>query len=158
MLWLQSAWDRDFLFSHAVFKLGCAQHREMVDIQYLITLRSRVLLEKLTDSQLVEKFPAFYGTRRFITAFTSARHLSLYWASSIQSMIPTSNFLKIHLNIIFPSTPVSPKWSLSLRFPHQNSVYNCPLTHAWYMPRPSYSSRFYHPNNILGEQYRSLTF
>jgi len=37
---------------------------------------SRVL-EKLTGPQLVKKFPAFYGTRRFITAFTSARHLSL---------------------------------------------------------------------------------
>jgi hypothetical protein len=39
---------------------------------------SRVLLEKLTGLQLVKKFPAFYGTRRFITAFASAaRHLSL---------------------------------------------------------------------------------
>jgi len=33
--------------------------------------------ENLTASQLVKKFPPFYGTRRFITAFTSARHLSL---------------------------------------------------------------------------------
>jgi hypothetical protein len=37
---------------------------------------SKVLLEKLTGLQLVKKFPAFYGTRRFITAFTSARRLS----------------------------------------------------------------------------------
>jgi hypothetical protein len=29
--------------------------------------------------QLVKKFPAFYGTRRFITALTSARHLSNRW-------------------------------------------------------------------------------
>ena len=36
------------------------------------------ILEKLTGFQLVKKFPAFYGTRRFITTFTSARHLSLY--------------------------------------------------------------------------------
>ena len=46
-------------------------------LTYLLTPCSRVLLEKLTGSQLVNKFPAFYGTRRFITAFTSARHLSL---------------------------------------------------------------------------------
>jgi len=36
-------------------------------LTYLLTAWSRVL-EKLTGRQLVEKFPAFYGTRRFITA------------------------------------------------------------------------------------------
>ena len=40
---------------------------------------------------------------------------------------PTSHFLNIHLIITFPSTPMSPKWSLSLRFPHQNPVHNSPL-------------------------------
>jgi hypothetical protein len=35
------------------------------------------LLEKLTGLQLVKKFPEFYGTRKFIAAFTRARHLSL---------------------------------------------------------------------------------
>jgi len=44
---------------------------------YLLTPWSRVFLEKLTGLQLVKKFPAFYGTRRFITALTSARLLSL---------------------------------------------------------------------------------
>ena len=60
----------------------------------------------------------------------------------------TSHFLKIHLNIILPSTPGSPKWSLSFMFPHQNPVYASPLPHKRYMPRPSHSSRFYHPDNI----------
>jgi hypothetical protein len=46
-------------------------------LTYLLTPWSRVLLEKLTGWQLVKKFPTFYGTRRLITAFTSARHLSL---------------------------------------------------------------------------------
>ena len=45
-------------------------------LTYLLTPWSRVL-EKLTGLQLVKKFPAFYGTQRFSTVFTSARHLSL---------------------------------------------------------------------------------
>jgi len=36
-------------------------------------LWSRVLLEMLNGSQLVKKIPAFYGTRRFITIFTSTQ-------------------------------------------------------------------------------------
>jgi hypothetical protein len=36
-----------------------------------------VLLEKLSGFQLIKKFPAFYVSRRFITAFTSVCHLSL---------------------------------------------------------------------------------
>ena len=46
-------------------------------LTYLLTPYSRVLLEKLTSFQLIKKFPAFYVTRRFITSFTSARHLPL---------------------------------------------------------------------------------
>jgi len=46
-------------------------------LTYSLTPRSRVLLDKLTGSQVVKKFPAFNVTRRFIIAFTTARHLSL---------------------------------------------------------------------------------
>jgi len=46
-------------------------------LTYLLTPRNTTLPEKLTGSQLVKKFPTFYGTRKFITAFTSVRHLSL---------------------------------------------------------------------------------
>ena len=38
-------------------------------LTYLLTPWSRVLLEKPDGSQLTKKFPAIYGTQRFITAF-----------------------------------------------------------------------------------------
>jgi hypothetical protein len=49
--------------------------------QILLTPRSKVVLEQLTDSQLVKKLPAFYGTGRFITGFARAYHLFLSRAS-----------------------------------------------------------------------------
>jgi len=36
--------------------------------------------------------------------------------------IPTSQLLEIHPNIIHPSTPRSPQWSLSVPFPHQDPI------------------------------------
>ena len=62
--------------------------------------------------------------------------------------IPTSHLLEIHPNIIHSSTPRSPQWSLSLRFPHQDPIHPPLLTHTRRMPSPSHSSRFYHPHNI----------
>ena len=132
---------------------GCKNGKSFIlpDITYLLTYslhRAQSFLRSYPVLQLVKQFPAFYGTRRFITAFTLAHHLSLSWASSIQSMPTKPHFLKIHLNIILPSKPVSSKWSLSLRFLHQNTLYVSPLPHTCYMPRPSHSSQFYHPNDI----------
>jgi hypothetical protein len=47
-------------------------------LTYLITYSLHgAVLEKLTGLKLVKKFPAFYATRRFITAFTTARPRSL---------------------------------------------------------------------------------
>ena len=55
------------------------------------------------------KIPAFHGTRRFITTLTSVRHLSLSWASPIQSIYshPTSwrsiLILPTHLRLGLPT-------------------------------------------------------
>ena len=54
--------------------------------------------------------------------------------------IPTSYLLKIHLNIIHPSTPRSPQWSPSLRFPHQDPIHPPLLTHTRHMPSPDQST------------------
>ena len=114
-------------------------------LTYLLTPWCRVLLEKLIGLELVKKFPAFHGTRWFIIALTSVRHLSLSWASPIQSI---SHLLEINPNIIHPSTPRSSQWSLSLRLPYQDPIRPPLLTHTRHMPSPSHSSRFYHPHNI----------
>ena len=77
-------------------------------LTYVLTPWCRVLLEKLTGLQLVKKFPAFHGTRSFITALTSVRHLSLSWASPIQSIYPHSTswrsilILSTHLRLGLP--------------------------------------------------------
>ena len=76
---------------------------------YLLTPWCRALLEKLTGLQLVKKFPAWHGTRRFIPALTSVRHLSLSWASPIQSIYPHPTswtsilILSTHLRLGLPS-------------------------------------------------------
>ena len=77
-----------------------------VSVNYLLC--NTALLEQLTGFQ-VAKFPAFYGTRRFITAVTSARHVPLSWAGSIQSALPHPTswrsilILSSHLRLDLPS-------------------------------------------------------
>jgi hypothetical protein len=44
----------------------------------------RILFEKLIVTQLVKNITLSYGTRKFITAFTKARHRTLSWTSWIQ--------------------------------------------------------------------------
>ena len=115
-------------------------------ITYLLTPWSTVLLQKLTGSQLV-KFPAFYGTRRFITTFQSVHHLSLSRNSSIQSIPPHPTswryilILSSHLRLSFPSGLFPSDFPIK-------TLYTSPPPHKRYKPRPSHSPRFYHMQNI----------
>ena len=102
-----------------------------------VTACCRVLFENVTGLQLVKQFPAFHGTRRFITALTSLRHLSLPWARPIQSINthPTSCrsilILSTHLRLglptgLFPS--VFPTKTLYTPSPHPYAPHAQPIS------------------------------
>ena len=89
-------------------------------LTYLLTPWCRVLLEKLIGLQLVKKFPAFHGTPRFITALTSVRHLSLSWASPIQSIYPHPTFWRSILILSTHPRLDLPSGLLPSSFPSKN--------------------------------------
>ena len=108
----------------------------------------RVLLEKLTGSAASQEIPTCFWNPK-VHHRTHKCPPPVPILSQLHPVPTTpSHFLNIHLNIILPSASGSPQWSLSLRFPHQNPVHPSPLPHTRHMPRPSHSSRFYHPHNI----------
>jgi len=115
---------------------------------YLLTPQSRVLLDKLTGFQPVKKLPAFYGTRRFITALIRARHLSLSWASSIQSIPPHSTSWRSILILYSLLRLGLPSGLFPSGFPTKTLYTPLLSPRRRYMPRPSHYSRFHHPSNI----------
>jgi len=122
----------------------------------LLTPWCRVLPEKLTGLQLVNKFPAFHGTRRFITALTSVRHLSLSWASPIQSIYPHHTswrsvlLLFTHLRLGLPSG------LFPSGFPTK-ALYN-PISSPICATCPAYLILLnFITRTILGEEYKSFS-
>jgi hypothetical protein len=84
------------------------------------------LPKKLTGSQQVKKLSEFFGTRRFITAFTSVRYLSLPWARSIRSMpfqpISLILFSQLHLGSASGVSPLGfPTKTRSVYRPDQSN-------------------------------------
>jgi len=70
---------------------------------------------------------------------------------------PTSHSLNIHPHIILPFTPEFSNWSLSPRFPHQNSVYT-PLSPIRATCHAHLILRNVITRIVFGEEYRSLNF
>ena len=84
----------------------------------------------MTGSQLVKKFPTFYGNRMYITAFSSVGHLSLSWTRSTLPPHPTSwrsiLILSSHLRLCLSSGPLpqvsTPNPCIHISSPHSNST------------------------------------
>jgi hypothetical protein len=112
------------------------------------TLRSWALLERPPVVQPLEQNSAFYGSRRFITAFTRALHWSLFWARPIQATPPnpisprTISILSIHLRLGLPSD-IFPSG-----FPTNNLHARFSSLHECYMHRPPHLSWLDHSNYI----------
>ena len=119
------------------------------------SLHRAVLLDKLTSSRLLKKFTEIYGTRRSL--LHSQVPITCPCLGQIKPVHTlTSHFLKIHLNIILSSAPSSSKWSLSLRFPHQNPLYT-PVLSPTLDTCPAHLILLdFITRTILGEEYRSL--
>ena len=93
---------------------ACAPFRRHYSrITYLLASWSGVLLEKLTGFAANQEIPRILWNPK-VHHRTHKRPSPLPILSQLHPVPTTpSRFLKIHLNIILPSTPASPKWPLS---------------------------------------------
>ena len=103
-----------------------SQSRSLIkNLTYLLTPWCRVLLEQLTWFAASQEIPRIsrnpkvhYRTHKRPPPVSILRQPN-------PVHIPTSHLLEIRPNIIHPSMPRTPQWSLSLRFPHHD-----PLLHT----------------------------
>ena len=155
-MWEKYGTARQVICDNIIRRMRFACWKTMATNTSLLTAWCRVLLENLTGLQLVKKFPAFHGTRRFITALTSLRHLSLSWASPIQSIYPHPTSWK---SILILSTYLRlglPSGLLPLGFPTK-TLYT-PLSSPIRTTCPAHLILLdFIIRTILGEEYKSFS-
>jgi hypothetical protein len=111
-----------------------------------LTPWSRVL-QKLTVTQQVKNISIFYGTRRFITVFTRARHWSLSWVRRIQWKHSKTISLRFILILSFHLHLGLPSGLFPSGFPSQIFMHFSSLPRVLNAP-PMPSSLTWLPNNI----------
>jgi hypothetical protein len=92
-IWLKSdkknahfTWERAFRHLPVMQLVKNMSERKILRNYSLTQSWTWALLEKPPVVPLLKNFPAYYGTRRFITVFIRALHCSLSWARAIQSI------------------------------------------------------------------------
>jgi len=108
-----------------------------------ICLLSRILLEKLTVSQLIKKLAAFHGTWSFLLPCLQEPTT----APVLSQMNPVHNFSKTFL-LLSSSMKESPGVFLQVFLPKFRMHLSFLSRIILIFPLPSYPPWFYHPNNI----------
>ena len=145
---LMYEWD-NFFINLWSFRDTLRRHLDHLGLsQLLLTPWSRVLTEHLTVPQKVKKFLAVSGTRRFITAFTNASHLSLNLSHSSTFDDPHPTSWRLFLILSIHQHLGLPRDMLVSLFPTHNLLSTSPVPYTCYMPLLSHSSCFDHLKNI----------
>jgi hypothetical protein len=105
-----------------------------------------LLLEKLPGAQSLKNIPIFHGTRRLITVFTRALHLSLSWTRWIQSIPPHHIYLRSILILSSHLPSGLPSGLLPSGFPTKTLF--ALIFGPCYMPYQSHPPSLHHSNYI----------